>query len=66
MNSKRVVIKNVFGSSKNKWCILRHFKLTIVRATKDIVACCVLHNYCFKWGALEPNLPNVIAPQDNL
>jgi hypothetical protein len=65
MNSRKVVIKNVFGSLKNKWRILRHFNLTVVRATIVIVACCVLHNYCFKWGAPKLNLPNVKAPQNN-
>jgi hypothetical protein len=66
MNSRKVVIKNTFGSLKNKWCILRQFNLTIVRAIKVIVVCCVFHNYCFKWGALEPNPPNVATFQDNL
>jgi hypothetical protein len=65
MNLRRVVIKNAFGSLKNKWHILKHFNLTIVSATRVTVACCVLHSYCFKWGALESNPPNVATLQDN-
>jgi hypothetical protein len=42
MNSRKVVIENVFGSLKNRWRILKHFDKTSLIA----IACCVFHNYC--------------------
>ncbi len=33
---------------------------------KLVIACCVSHNYCLKWGAPELGPPNVATPQDNL
>ncbi len=66
MNSRRVVIKNAFGSLQNKWRMLKHFNSRVDRATRVVVACYVLHNYCFKWGGLEPSPPNVTTLQENL
>jgi hypothetical protein len=66
MNSRRVVIKNAFGSLKNKWRMLKHFNSRVDRATRVVVACYVLHNYCFEWGAFEPSPPNVATFQENL
>jgi hypothetical protein len=42
--------KNVFGSLKNRWKILRHFNSRVDRITKVIVACCVLHNLYEIWN----------------
>jgi hypothetical protein len=66
MNLRRVVIENAFGSLKNRWHILRHFNLKVDRVVKVVIACCVLHNYCFEWGTFELGPPNVATPQDNL
>jgi hypothetical protein len=32
MNKNKVVIKNAFGSLKNKWTILKHFNSRVDRA----------------------------------
>jgi len=66
MNSKRVGIKNAFGSLKNRWHILKNFNLKVDRVAIVIVACCVLHNYCLKWGAHELGPPNVTTFQNSL
>ncbi len=62
MNLGRVIIKNAFGSLKNRWCILRHFNLKVDRATR-VVAYSVFHNYCLEWGLLKPSPQNVVALQ---
>ncbi len=62
MNSRRVIIKNAFGSMENRWCILRHFNSKVDRATRVSV----LHNYCLEWGARKLGPPNVVVAQDNL
>jgi hypothetical protein len=54
MNSRRVVIENAFGSLKNRWKILKHFDKTSLIT----IACCVFHNFCEMWGALEFGLVN--------
>ncbi len=64
MNSRRVIIKNAFGSLKNRWRILRHFNSKVERATR-VVVCCVLHNYCLEWGACELGPPNVVVIQND-
>jgi hypothetical protein len=46
MNSRRAVIKNAFGSLKNKWHMLKHFNSKVDRATR-VVVFYVLRNYCF-------------------
>jgi hypothetical protein len=66
MNSKRVVIKNAFGSLKNRGRILKHFNLKVDRVARVVVACCNLHNYYLKWGAHELGPPNVAILQNNL
>jgi hypothetical protein len=65
MNSRRVIIKNAFGSLKNRWCILRHFNSKVDRATRVVVAYNVLHIYCLEWGAPKPCPRNVVAPPNN-
>jgi hypothetical protein len=40
MISKKVILENVLGSSKNKWWILKIF---------NVIICCVFHNYCEMW-----------------
>jgi len=65
MNSRRVVIKNASGSLKNKWRMLKHFNSRVDRATRVVVTCYVLHNYCFEWSAFEPSPPNVATLQEN-
>jgi hypothetical protein len=65
MNSWRVVIENALGTLKNKWCILRHLNLRVGRVAKVVVVCCVLHNYCLKWGAPKLGSPNVAILQNN-
>ncbi len=66
MNSRKVVIKNVFGSLKNRWKILKHFNSRVDKTSPITIACCVLHNYCEMWGALEPKLANAKIRGDNL
>jgi hypothetical protein len=53
MNSRRVVIENAFGSLKNRWTILKHFKSKVDKASPITIVCCVLHNYCEMWGVLK-------------
>ncbi len=65
MNLGRVVIENAFGSLKNKWCILRHLNFRVDKVSRVDIACCVLHNYCLKWGTPKLGPPNVAAPQNN-
>jgi hypothetical protein len=62
MNTRRVIIKNAFGSLENMWCILRHFNSKVDRATR-VVAYSVLHNYCLEWSAPKPSPRNVVALQ---
>jgi hypothetical protein len=45
MNSRRVIIKNVFGSLKNRWQIMKNLNYCVNRAL-PITITCVLHNYC--------------------
>jgi hypothetical protein len=47
------MIENAFGSLKNRWQILKHFKSRVDKALPITIACCVLHNYCEMWGAIE-------------
>ena len=54
MNLGRVVIKNAFGTLKNRWRVLKNFNMRVDRAARVIVACCSLHNYCEMQGDLEP------------
>jgi hypothetical protein len=58
MNLTKVVIENAIGSLKNRWKFLKHLNYRIDRASPIIVVCCVFHNYCVMWGALELGLAN--------
>ncbi len=58
MNTRRVVIKNAFGSLKNKWINLTHFNSRIDIRVPISVACCVIHNYYERWNCFELKLPH--------
>ncbi len=66
MNSRRVVIENAFGYLKSRWRILKHFNFRDDKTTPIIIVCCVLHNYCEMWDALEPRLTNARIKGENL
>jgi hypothetical protein len=66
MNSRRVVIENAFGFLKNRWRILKHFNSRNDKASPTIIVCCVFHNYCEMWEALELRLTNARMKGDNL
>jgi len=57
MISKKVVLENVLGSSKNKWWILKIF---------NVIICCVLHNYCEMWKIPKLGHFNDVIRRDNL
>ncbi|KAJ1519059.1 hypothetical protein ONE63_011302 [Megalurothrips usitatus] len=47
-SSTRTVIEHCFGLLKGRWrCLLRLQLKRIDRASNFIMACCVLHNFCF-------------------
>jgi hypothetical protein len=66
MNLRRVVIENAFGYLKNRWRISKHFNSKVDKTLPITIACCVLHNYCEMWGALELKLANAKIRGDNL
>jgi hypothetical protein len=66
MNLGKVVMENAFGSLKNRWRILKHFKFKIDKASPITIVCCVLHNYCEIWGAPRLGLTNAKIRNDNL
>lgn len=44
----RIVVEHTFGLLKTRWRILHYINVNSVeKAVKIIVACCVLHNFCF-------------------
>lgn len=56
----RIVIEHSFGLLKSRWRILNYINVNSVRkAVKTIVACCVLHNFCYinndLWNGNEDN-----------
>ena len=59
MNSGRTVIEQAFGSSKNRWRILKYFNSRVDRAANVTIACCWLHNYCEMMNQPEPHVANV-------
>jgi hypothetical protein len=52
MNLGKVVTENV-GSLKNRWKILKHLNYRVDKTSPITIVCCVFHNYCEMWGALE-------------
>jgi hypothetical protein len=65
MNSRRVIIKNVFGSLKNKWRIMKNLNDCVNRAL-PITITCVLHNYCEMRKFKKPGHLNDAIKKDNL
>jgi len=58
MNSGRVVIKQVFGTLKNRWRILKNFNFRVDRSARITIACCSLHNYCEMMNQPKPDVQN--------
>ncbi len=58
MKTRRVIIKNAFGSLKNRWINLNDFNSKIGIIVPILIACCVIHNYYEKWNCFELRLPH--------
>lgn len=44
----RIVIEHTFGLIKSRWRILKYINVNnVIKAVNIIVACCILHNYCY-------------------
>ena len=46
MNGGRVLVENAFGLLKGRWKILKRANYSVLRLSKVVTACCVLHNFC--------------------
>ncbi|KAI4455474.1 hypothetical protein MML48_9g00002310 [Holotrichia oblita] len=47
-SNTRIVIEHTFGLMKSRWRILQYINVnSVTKAVNIIVACCVLHNYCY-------------------
>lgn len=55
-----IVIEHTFGLIKSRWRILKYINVNnVIKAVNIIVACCILHNYCYInndiWNEYEAN-----------
>ncbi len=64
MNKGRVLIKNAFESSKNRWKIFKKFNVCVDQAPMITLAYCTLHNFCQLQGMPKPVVHNVQTQGD--
>ncbi len=53
MNKGHVLIKNAFGTLKNRWRILNFFNVHVDQTPMITLACCTLHYFCQLQGMLK-------------